>query len=62
MLKSDLVQTDKHSTKICSGGKISDFSVAQIIFKLVAKNSRIEQKSRKSSLKYKILQADKFQI
>ncbi len=31
MLKSDLVQTDKHSTKICSGGKISDFSVAQII-------------------------------
>jgi len=31
MLKSDLVQTDKHSTKICSGGKISDFSVAQIL-------------------------------
>ena len=31
MLKSDLVQTDKHSTNICSGGKISDFSVAQII-------------------------------
>jgi hypothetical protein len=31
MLKSDLVQTDKHSTKILLGGKISDFYVAQII-------------------------------
>ncbi len=31
MLKSDLVQTDKHSIKICSGGKISDFYVAQIL-------------------------------
>jgi len=33
MLKSDLLQTDKHSIKICSGGKISDFSVAQIIIR-----------------------------
>ena len=31
MLKFDLVQTDKHSTKICFGGKISDFYVAQIL-------------------------------
>jgi hypothetical protein len=31
MLKSDLLQTDKHSIKICFGGKISDFYVAQII-------------------------------
>ena len=31
MLKSDLVQTDKHSIKICFGGKISDFLGAQIL-------------------------------
>ncbi len=31
MLKLELKQTDKHSTNICSGGKISDFYVAQIL-------------------------------
>jgi hypothetical protein len=31
MLKFDLLQTDKHSTKILLGGKISDFPVAQIL-------------------------------
>jgi len=31
MLKFDLVQTDKHSTKICFGRKISDVEVAQIL-------------------------------
>ena len=31
MLKFDLEQTDKHSIKICYGGKISDFYVAQIL-------------------------------
>lgn len=40
MLTSDLVQTDKHSTNICSGGKISDFSVAQIIIHNLIANSQ----------------------
>jgi hypothetical protein len=31
MLKLELAQTDKHSIKICSGEKISDFYVAQIL-------------------------------
>jgi len=31
MLKFDLLQTDKHSIKICYAGKISDFYVAQIL-------------------------------
>lgn len=31
MLKFELVQTDKHSTKICFGLKIGDFSAAQIL-------------------------------
>jgi len=40
MLKFDLEQTDKHSTKICFGGKISDFYVAQILQKLVVLNAK----------------------
>ena len=35
MLKLDLLQTDKHSTKICYAGKISDFYVAQILYIIV---------------------------
>ena len=31
MLKSDLVQTDKHSIILLLGGKISDVEVAKII-------------------------------
>jgi hypothetical protein len=31
MLTFEVVLNDKHSTKICAGGKISDFSVAQIL-------------------------------
>ena len=33
MLTFELVQTDQHSIKICFGGKISDFYVAQIIIR-----------------------------
>ncbi len=40
MLKFDLLQTDKHSIKICSGGKISDFSVAQIIIRNRCKQAK----------------------
>jgi len=31
MLKFELAETNKQSIKICYGGKISDFYVAQII-------------------------------
>jgi hypothetical protein len=34
MLKSDLVQTYKHSIKYGEGGKISDVEVAQIIIQI----------------------------
>jgi len=40
MLTSDLVQTDKHSIIILFGGKISDFYVAQTIYKLVVVHLR----------------------
>jgi hypothetical protein len=33
MLKSDLIQTVKHSIKYCYSGKISDFSAAQTMYK-----------------------------
>jgi len=46
MLKSDLVQTDKHSIIICYGGKISDFYVAQTIYKHVVIYSRTTEKLR----------------
>ncbi len=56
MLKSDLVQTDKHSIKYFYGGKISDFYVAQILYKTVARqhlrkttsNVKTEKEQRKT--------------
>ena len=33
MLTFDIVQTDKHSTKICAGGKIEDFSPSTNLIK-----------------------------
>ena len=43
MLKFDLVQNDKNSNEpICYNRKISDFSVAQMLYKHVVINGRFQ--------------------